>query len=117
MTTMFPGPGAEVYRNEAGEVTGWDYPSYEPPYEPADEEYGRDEDWCKKHGCWTWNEDCTCGDTECDHPDWVAGLAVVAKEDLETVREARGPGNGPWCKYCGVLYDPEVHGVCAGIYD
>lgn len=24
---MFPGPGAEIYRNEEGEVLGWDYPS------------------------------------------------------------------------------------------
>ncbi len=24
---MFPGPGAVIYRNEAGEPTGWDYPS------------------------------------------------------------------------------------------
>lgn len=23
---MFPGPGAQVYRNEAGEPLGWDYP-------------------------------------------------------------------------------------------
>lgn len=25
--SMFPGPGAVVYRNEAGEPLGWDYPS------------------------------------------------------------------------------------------
>ena len=29
---MFPGPGAEIHRNEAGEVLGWDYPDTEPPY-------------------------------------------------------------------------------------
>ena len=37
---MFPGPGAQIYRNEAGEVLGWDYPSSEPhepdPYEQAE---------------------------------------------------------------------------------
>lgn len=27
----FPGPGAQVYYNEAGEPLGWDYPSTEPP--------------------------------------------------------------------------------------
>ena len=32
---MFPGPGAQIYRNEAGEPLGWDYPSDE-PYEPDD---------------------------------------------------------------------------------
>lgn len=29
---MFPGAGAQVYRNEAGEPLGWDYPSDEPEY-------------------------------------------------------------------------------------
>lgn len=33
---MFPGPGAQIYRNEAGEPLGWDYPSDE-PYEPDDD--------------------------------------------------------------------------------
>jgi hypothetical protein len=28
---MFPGPGAQVYYNEAREPIGWDYPSYDPP--------------------------------------------------------------------------------------
>ena len=32
---MFPGYGAQVYRNEAGEVLGWDYPT-EPEYDPDD---------------------------------------------------------------------------------
>lgn len=27
--SAFPGPGANIIRNEAGEVLGWDYPSYE----------------------------------------------------------------------------------------
>jgi hypothetical protein len=30
---MFPGAGAQVYYNEAGEPIGWDYPSY---YDPDD---------------------------------------------------------------------------------
>lgn len=33
---MFPGAGASVYYNEAGEPLGWDYPSDDPP-EPPDE--------------------------------------------------------------------------------
>jgi hypothetical protein len=32
---MFPGAGASVYRNEAGEVLGWDYPD-DGPYDPDD---------------------------------------------------------------------------------
>lgn len=33
---MFPGPGAVVYRNEAGEPTGWDYPDYDAPEDEND---------------------------------------------------------------------------------
>lgn len=38
---MFPGAHAHVYRNEAGEPTGWDYPSVDEPsdldpYDQAD---------------------------------------------------------------------------------
>lgn len=40
---MFPGPGAQVYRNEAGEPIGWDYPS-EPEYDPDDYLPGDDYD-------------------------------------------------------------------------
>lgn len=31
MSGMFPGAGAVVYRNEAGEPLGWDYPSDDGP--------------------------------------------------------------------------------------
>jgi hypothetical protein len=34
---MFPGAGANIYRNEAGEVLGWDYPSEPDPYDYDDE--------------------------------------------------------------------------------
>lgn len=33
---MFPGAGAQVYRNEAGEPTGWDYPQYDEGPDPDD---------------------------------------------------------------------------------
>lgn len=32
---VFPGAGASVHRNEAGEVLGWDYPG-DDPYDPDD---------------------------------------------------------------------------------
>lgn len=35
---MFPGAGAQVYRNEAGEPIGWDY--------PADDSSAFYCDWC-----------------------------------------------------------------------
>ena len=41
--TMFPGPGAQVIYNEAGEPLGWDYPSTdEPDYDPYDDD-GQDQ--------------------------------------------------------------------------
>lgn len=30
MTEMFPRAGAQIYYNDAGEPTGWDYPSDDP---------------------------------------------------------------------------------------
>lgn len=36
--TMFPGAGAQVYYNEAGEPLGWDYPSEPDPDDFYDEE-------------------------------------------------------------------------------
>lgn len=42
---MFPGAGAQVYYNEAGEPLGWDYPSSDDPHDP-DGWYDSDEyDW------------------------------------------------------------------------
>lgn len=49
---MFPGAGARVDYNEAGEPVSWDYPAYddldEPPYadhyEDDGEEYDEEED-------------------------------------------------------------------------
>lgn len=38
---MFPGAGAQIYRNEAGEPIGWDYPGNDDPYDP-DEFYEQD---------------------------------------------------------------------------
>lgn len=43
---MFPGPHDQIYRNEAGEVLGWDKPA-EPEYIPFEEEaeyYGYDDE-------------------------------------------------------------------------
>ena len=31
---MFPGAGASIIRNEAGEPLGWDYPDDDGPYDP-----------------------------------------------------------------------------------
>lgn len=61
---MFPGAGASVYRNEDGEVLGWDYPATDDPYDP--------DDWYDQTG---WEADeffyaaevwdtCQCGDDD-----------------------------------------------------
>lgn len=50
---MFPGAGALVYYNDAGEPLGWDYPSYDPEYDPDDylaDDYDDDRD---DHHCTT----------------------------------------------------------------
>lgn len=42
---MFPGPGAQVIYNDAGEPLGWDYPSYDEgdsdPYDDFDRAHSR----------------------------------------------------------------------------
>lgn len=42
---MFPSAGAQVYYNEAGEPTGWDYPDLGGPPDPNDyDDYDTDYD-------------------------------------------------------------------------
>lgn len=53
MSGAFPTAGSTVYRNEAGEVLGWDNDSYyEPEYDPdlgmGDDYEG--EEWCRRCG-------------------------------------------------------------------
>ena len=44
----FPGAGAQVYRNEAGEPIGWDYPYADEPPDPDD--YYDGDDWRDEEG-------------------------------------------------------------------
>jgi hypothetical protein len=43
---MFPGPGATIYRNEAGEPLGWSYENTEDPpdVDPYDDFWDGDEE-------------------------------------------------------------------------
>lgn len=68
---MFPGPGAVVYRNEAGEPLGWDYPSDE-PYEPDPYEQARaDSEWEDMHeDAWYYGVEAAEAGDECD-PRWA----------------------------------------------
>lgn len=56
--SMFPGAGAHVYRNEAGEPIGWDYPSYD---EPDPDEFYADDQYI----------DVDEDDSEDEHGDWT----------------------------------------------
>ncbi len=40
----FPGAGARIFYNEAGEPLGWDYPDYDNPPEPDEDDYDYWED-------------------------------------------------------------------------
>ena len=51
----FPGYGAQIYYNEAGEVLGWDYPDRDDPYEPDDWE--RDEERSAREASKDWPDD------------------------------------------------------------
>ena len=83
---MFPGPGAEIYRNEAGEVLGWDFPSDDPP-DP--------DDWYEQTG---WESDeffyaaevfdvCQCGDDEfgaCGKDTCIDEFEMMDNSDMAT---------------------------------
>lgn len=56
---MFPTAHSIVYRNEAGEVLGWDNPGREDEwYDPDDYlDSDNEDDWCEQH------EQYNCGET------------------------------------------------------
>lgn len=56
---MFPGAGAQVYYNEAGEPLGWDYPSHDDPYDP-DDFLDRDEDFDDEEESDEEDYECNC---------------------------------------------------------
>jgi len=67
--SMFPGAGAQIYHNEAGEPLGWDYPS-EPDLgdqDEIDERYSPDTIECGCGAVINDNENDILGhnDTEC----------------------------------------------------
>jgi hypothetical protein len=77
---VFPGAEASVYRNEAGEPLGWDYPSYDSGEDWMEEErrLGGYTRRCKS--CGAPEDDCECewtcpkcalpeGECECEEDD------------------------------------------------
>lgn len=93
---MFPGPGAQVYYNEAGEPLGWDYPSEPEPHDGPDYDHLDSEFECQcGEVVWGDDEDGIVAHYEvCPCPDWFAArfpdqLAEVLKAegvDMETQR-------------------------------
>lgn len=77
MSSMFPGAGAQIYRNDAGEVLGWDYPSTDPS------------DFCDRCGC------CHVRDCELepfDEPEEPEAAADDLVEDLDTDQDVDTTG-------------------------
>lgn len=56
----FPGPGAVIIRNEAGEPLGWDYPSDDALYHDDDYNDAIDPRCQECGGAFDHNGDCDC---------------------------------------------------------
>lgn len=83
---MFPGAGAQIYYNEAGEPTGWDYPQYDEGPDPDDfDEYDYDED----------PEDAESDDAVCDRcgEEFPPEQAPQAAEHIKTCAAELPYGN------------------------
>lgn len=86
----FPPAGAHIYRNELGEVTGWDNPDYDEGPDP-DEYYERYDDY----------EDDDHDEEEDDEPeghlpiDPVTGRESTGADEIETASEADEDGPEP----------------------
>ena len=64
----FPGAGAQVYYNDAGEPLGWDYPSYDEPYDPDAYLPGYNELEEARERAWQAAEDEICDYDVCGYP-------------------------------------------------
>lgn len=83
---MFPGAGASVYYNEAGEPLGWDYPSYdEPEYDPDDYLAGYDDDYEEHvHTCRGCDKEFDCdGGPNADRCTEFNGYCLDCEEQFE----------------------------------
>lgn len=86
---MFPGPGAQVYYNDAGEPLGWDYPSDPDPadaYDDRDADYPEVEPFRCKCGDEVWpdDEDAIVAHYEiCPEPDFFRSHFADTLADCE----------------------------------
>ncbi len=78
----FPGAGARVFYNEEGEPLGWDYPDYDSPPEPDDDDYGRDAyperpGYCNTHDSDWYSDEVVCEGAPddinqvCEQPQYI----------------------------------------------
>ncbi len=89
---MFPGAGAQVYYNEAGEPLGWDYPDTDVPHDPDRDDAAAD---------------CAAAEAyESGESDAADGLD--ADEDYGHTHTRRGPAAERW------LQDSYDEGYAAG---
>ncbi len=82
---MFPGPGARIYRNEAGEPLGWDYPS-DDPTDYYDSEAAAEADAAFEEACEIAEDEQYQAWLESDDYD---GEAEFEADDDRVVRRAR----------------------------
>ena len=61
----FPGAGAQVYVNEAGEPLGWDYPAYDESYD-----YGHHHSEIDEEAAWEMASDESYLDSGLDIEEW-----------------------------------------------
>lgn len=96
---MFPTTGAHIYRNEDGEVTGWDGPSYDdaPDYDDRDQ-YDGDEDE-------DWPEQAACKHDSRTQIDVRSGTPAL--EEMPTRDAIRWECDNPNCAHQEVLTDEE----------
>jgi len=92
---MFPGAGATVYRNEAGEVTGWDNSSYyEPEYDP-DVYLDRGGDYEEhSHQCRECKADFDCPDPDVDYRGDCRTFGGLCEDCEDALYTATPEGNG-----------------------
>jgi hypothetical protein len=86
--SMFPGPGAQVYYNDAGEPLGWDYPSDEPDYDPDDwrpsaQEMQNEDDYERGYDDGMNGEDVQDGENSMYMAGYNDGLANKENADVE----------------------------------
>lgn len=71
---MFPGPNAIVFRNEAGETIGWDYPVDEDQFIPDEFDMDREVKFFCRCGVRFWadtDDDILIHHETCDEPEWL----------------------------------------------